>query len=326
MPSRRVIFVLEPFPFPAGGVALIYRHAEILVQDGIPAFVALPEKPPVDFYATTAPLIVHGGKMPWRHGDVFVIPEGFSNYVKAIARAPVRRLMFCQNQYYLPFTDSPQAGFGEFGVHGVIASSESVRSFFLDVYGLADVPLIPCSIDTALFSPAPAKRRQIAYMPRKLPQEAEFIRSVFQRRHRLYSGIPWVAIEGKTQREVATILADSEIFLSLAHKESLGLPPLEAMASGCLVAGFHGDGGREYMDQANGWWAETGDWKACVDGLAAAIKCLEAAGGELEARRAAMAATVQRYSPARMQDALLGFWRHELAKPIADSAWSSEPS
>ncbi len=321
MTNRRVIFILEPFDEPFGGVATIYRHAEILAQHGISAFVALREKPKVDFYGSHVPLIVHGGVMPAQLGDVYVIPEGFSSWVRALALAPlpVKRLMFCQNQYGLPFTASPNLGFAEFGVHGVIASSEAVRSFVGDLYGLTEIPLIPYALDTGIFFPTPVKRRQIAFMPRKLPRDAAFIQNAFRRRHVRYANVPWVAISKVTQRESAAILAESDVFLSLSHQESFGLPPLEAMACGCLVAGYHGDGGREYMTTENGWWAETGDWKACVDGLAAALDLLHSGGNPLTARRAAMAATVIRYSPARMESALLDFWRQELAEPFPQS-------
>jgi glycosyltransferase involved in cell wall biosynthesis len=35
--------------------------------------------------------------------------------------------------------------------------------------------------------------------------------------------------------------------LTLSPREGFGLPPLEAMAAGCTVAGFHGGGGMQYM-------------------------------------------------------------------------------
>ena len=312
--ANRVIFLMEPFPFPSGGVATIYRHAEILADYGIAAFVALPKKPPVDFYSSRAQLIVHGNQMQPQPGDVFVIPEGFPQHVKALESVPVKRIMFCQNQYYLPFPEQPGSGATEFGVHTIVASSEAVRTCFRDVYGIADMPLIPYAIDPAVFSTTTAKRRQIAFMPRKLGQEVPFLKATFRRRHRRHADIPWIAIHNATQRQAAQVMAESAVFLSLSHKESFGLPPLEAMASGCLVAGFHGDGGREYMTTDNGWWAETGDWKPCIDGLAAALDLLDSGGPALAARREAMAATVARYSVARMETALLAFWREELAR------------
>jgi len=314
--QRRVIFVLEPFESPSGGVAVIYRHVEILSNYNIKAYVALPNKPKRDFYGSTAPLIIHGNQFQFEVGDIWVIPEGFAQYLQALRPARIRQLMFCQNQYCLPYGNDPRAGFlEEFGVHGVIASSESIRSFFRDVYGMADVPIIPYAIDTEIYKPAPSKRRQVAFMPRKLPRDARLICKIFQRRHPRHADIPWVAIEGTTQREAARAMGESEIFLSLSHQESFGLPPLEAMACGCLVAGYHGDGGREYMNTANGWWAETGDWKTCVDGIAAAIDLLNTGGAALQARQEAMSETLARYNPSRMESILLEFWKTELAKP-----------
>lgn len=307
---------MEPFPFPAGGVAVVYKHVELLAKHGFDAYVALPNKPEVDFYDTRAPLLLHGGALDPRPGDIWVLPEGFQAYVNVLRPCPITLLMFCQNQYYLQFNADPHLGFAEFGVDGVIASSESVRSFFRDVYGLEKLPLIPCAIDTQVFAPAPSKQLQIACMPRKLGEEAGFIQATFRRRHARYADVPWVAIAGKAQREGAAMLAESSVFLSLSHKESFGLPPLEAMASGCLVTGFHGDGGREYMTPENGWWAETGDWLACADGLAAALDVLQEDGPALKAKREAMAATVERYSLARMEEALISFWREEVAKPV----------
>jgi glycosyl transferase family 1 len=134
-----------------------------------------------------------------------------------------------------------RAGIAEFGVHRVIASSEAVRDFFRGIYAIPDLPLLPCAVDPGRFRPAARKKRQIAFMPRKLKADAAFISQVDQRG-------AWVK------------------FLSLSHKESFGLPPLEAMACGCIVAGFHGDGGREYMIPKN---ADMGDYKGCAEAPAA---------------------------------------------------------
>ncbi len=316
MKNRRIIYILLPFAFPAGGVAVIYEHVEILSRHGFRAFVALPEKPAVDFYQTKAPLLIHHGNLNVQPGDIYVIPEDFRDYMEALRNVPARKIMFCQNQYYLPFSDNPSAGFAEYHVDGLIVSSESLRNFFGDVYAMHDVPLIPCAVDTGLFSAKPHKVRQIAYMPRKLPAEAAFIEATFKRMYKEYAEIPWVSISNKTRREAAGILGISEVFLSLSHKDSFGLPPLEAMACGCLVAGFHGDGGREYMNDRNGWWAETGDWLGAVRGLAKALKLAEKGGGQLEELRGEMARTVGRYSTERMQRELLGFWEQEIRTPF----------
>jgi glycosyltransferase involved in cell wall biosynthesis len=313
MRNGRILYVLEPFPIPYGGVATIYRHVEILHGHGLPASVAISKAPARDFYATTAPLLIHGGHLNElvREGDAVVIPEGFKSYLQSLVSTPAKRLMFCQNHHYLPFAQSPNLGIAEFNVDGVIASSNAIRSFFRDVYGIMDVPLLPYAIDPNLFRPADLKKRQIVYMPRKLGRDAAFIESVFKRRYPRHAGVPWIPIHDVSQSEAAKILGESEVFLSLSHRESFGLPPLEAMACGCLAAGFHGEGGLEYMTVENGWWAGAGDWKSTTDGLAAAFDLLDAEGPALDSKRDAMASTVRRYSPARLESELLAFWQKE---------------
>lgn len=314
MPQRRIIYFLEPIAVPVGGVAAIYRHVEILAANGIEAYVALREKPKLDFYGTTAPALI-GGVMPQQH-DICVIPELYAGLVKVLMTTQAKRLMFCQNQYCLPFTANASVGISEFGVHGIVVSSVAIQDFFRDVYGLSGLPLIPYAIDTKRFSAPARKSRQIAFMPRKLPEDAHFIANAFRRRHPHYADLRWVAIDGVTQAQAAKLMSDSALFLSLSHKESFGLPPLEAMSCGCLVSGYHGDGGREYMTAKNGWWAETGDWKACVDGLAAALELFDRGGADYDKRRREMAATVELYNPNRLETELLAFWRRELEQPF----------
>jgi hypothetical protein len=71
------------------------------------------------------------------------------------------------------------------------------------------------------------------------------------------------------------------------------------------------------MSAENGWWAETGDWLACTDGLAAALHLFDKGGAELDARREMMAQTVERYNPRRLEAELIAFWRRELATPFS---------
>lgn len=327
MSDRRIIYVLRPKSFPFGGAKGIYRHVEILHAHGFPAFVALHRKPRIDFYESKAPLLIFGSffmrsrasiQRAVRPGDIWVIPEAYMSYIRALSVTPAKRIMICQSQYSLPFTADPLAGLAEFGAHSLLVTTESQMQFFRDVYGRADdVSYIQgYEVNPAIFSPASQKKRQIAFMPRKLPADAPFIQATFKRRYPRYADVPWVSIDHLPQNEVARIMSESAVFLSLSHKDALGLPPLEAMACGCLCAGYHGDGGRTYMTPENGWWANDGDWLACVDGLAAALAVFDGEAGDAAAYRRAMARTVEEYSPQRLEAALVDFWRRELATPF----------
>ena len=69
------------------------------------------------------------------------------------------------------------------------------------------------------------------------------------------------------EAQVARLLGESEILLSLSQRESLGLVPLEAMSCGCLVAGFHGQGGLEYTSLGNGFWFGSDDELGVAEAL-----------------------------------------------------------
>jgi hypothetical protein len=311
--SGRIVFFLAPFTVPFGGVATILDHVRVLSKNGMSAWVAMPEQPALDFYQTEAPTIIYRDSLKVFEDDICVFPEGLLSYTHAVNGRPAKRLMFCQNQYYLPFSSRPELGFSEFNLDGVIASSLAVQSCLEDLYGLVNIPLIPYAIDPSTYARESNKNRQIAFMPRKLGNYVPFIQATFVRMYPDYSDVSWVAIHQMTRREAAKALSESAIFLSLSEKESFGLPPLEAMASGCVVAGFHGDGGREYMNEGNGWWAETGDWRACVHGLAAALETFDKGGEELEGYHRRAMQTVEAYSVEIMEEKLLAYWRHELA-------------
>ena len=96
----------------------------------------------------------------------------------------------------------------------------------------------------------------------------------------------------------------------MGRNEGFGLPPIEAMASGCVIAGLVADGGRDYATEANGFWQMTDDHMGLVDGIAAALDQTETEDGR-RARRdmlQAGAATAAQYSLSSMEEDLLAFW------------------
>jgi len=103
-------------------------------------------------------------------------------------------------------------------------------------------------------------------------------------------------------------MSESTIFLSLQRFEGFGLPALEAMAAGCLVVGFAGDGGWEYADHTNGIWIPEDDLEAAADGLAAAVAGLRSATPESSAMIEAGKATASGYGPERQRKVLVALF------------------
>ncbi|NND62759.1 MAG: glycosyltransferase [Flavobacteriaceae bacterium] len=83
-------------------------------------------------------------------------------------------------------------------------------------------------------------------MPRKLNIDAVQVLNILHLRGLLKD---WEIIEIKNMNEqqVANTLKECAIFMSFNHREGFGMPPAEAMNCGCLVVGYAGQGGNEYM-------------------------------------------------------------------------------
>jgi len=292
-----------------GGVRTIYRQVEALNRNGVEAAVLNPLGHPT-WFKSEVPVIRSGG-LSFEVRDAIVFPEAFTvgdPITRQLLQMRASRHVFCQSYLYalngIISERTPQS----LGITSAYACSSTVARFLREVFGFADVPVVPCMVDTTVFRPG-LKTPSIAYMPRRLPETAELIRKVFLRRHPSLSSVPWRPINGRTEEETAEILSTSAVFLSLSHQEGFGLPPLEAMASGCVVVGFHGGGGREYATASNGLWTDPDDIVATADALALAVKGFEAGNsltlGLIENGRV----TATSYSQERMERALLQYFR-----------------
>jgi glycosyltransferase involved in cell wall biosynthesis len=94
----------------------------------------------------------------------------------------------------------------------------------------------------------------------------------------------------------------------LSFLESFGLVPLEAMASGAIVAGFHGYGGLEYASAENGFWFPPDHLEEVADALARILSGLEINDPKVAKMRDAGFTTAAGYSKDRTRAALREFY------------------
>lgn len=245
----------------------------------------------------------------FRRDDILVIPEDSPNALRTVAGMPHRAVVFCQNHFSLAshafasLDKFPLASFPAFIACGRLAALSIARAF-----PHATIDVVPCFADERVFRPSASRDDIIAYMPRKRDQQALMIRNFFGKFHPRHSGFTWMAIDGLAERAVGQVLGRSKLFLSLSRLEAVGMASLEAMASGCVCAGFTGIGGREFASPANGFWVGEDDCEAAADALAQAADVVKAGGARLGRYQEASRATARQWSYAAFRSALEEVW------------------
>ncbi|ACU88239.1 conserved hypothetical protein [Desulfomicrobium baculatum DSM 4028] len=253
---------------------------------------------------------VRAGEAAMKAGDTYVVPEGWPNALVLGLKRGCRTIVYCQNWSYLFHGLEPGIHWRDLPVE-FLAVSDPVAWHMEQVLG-KQPPIIRPALDTRLFHPPASKpggTLRIGFMPRKNKALAEQIRRIFEERNPR-AGVEWIPIHGLDRPGVAEALRSCHVFLVTGFPEGCPLPPLEAMACGCLCVGFTGFGGWDYMRQVephgyaphgyalrdvpwggNGWWSADGDVLGVVVGLERAVQALPQGSAIL----AQMAQTVATY-------------------------------
>lgn len=326
---KTFIFV-PPLAKMTGGLAVLFQLAERIMQAGfevslVPREPGRPVAPP-----RLVPLITPWENLDLQPADLWLVPEGWANALAPGLRAGARCLVYVQNWAYLFSSLPPKVSWHDLDV-SFVSVSRPVAWFVGQALG-RDSPVLPPAIETRVFSPPlrkPQEPLRVAYMPRKNKALAEMIRSVWEARNARRSKpleLTWLEIHGQSPSGVARLLRSAQIFLATGFPEGCPLPPLEAMACGCLPVGFTGLGGWEYMTQVhahgwkpwwpapenkwpgNGFWVPDGDVLAAVTALEEAVELWQSGGKPLHSVLDAGAQTAHAFSSQRQQERVEELW------------------
>jgi len=307
----RIIY-LNPFEKSeiSGGIKTAYRHVELLREIGYDVYIWQPSGK-ATWLETNAALLSDQTIDFVKPTDILVFPESLHNdvFIPFITSVKAKKkILFCQNQYNLFNQLIPKKSFSELGFDDIVCCSNTVKVFFEDVFKFRNLSIIPHYIDREQFKPA-TNQLQIALTPRKLPLHAKFILQVFRIKYPEFSHVKVAAFHDAHEYKVAEILGQSAVLLALSNRESFGLVPVEAMAAGCLVAGYHGYGGLEYATAANGFWYGADENEKVADSIAHLLRGIGSRADWVAAMRDATRATVQRYDRQSTKLALLTYFK-----------------
>lgn len=259
---------------PTGGVLVIFRCVEILRAHGIDArVVALPiNDTPTDlqikWFASQAPII------QWEeacgltaHECIYVLPEDlcmgwhqttFKARNQTLQLSKARIVVFAQNRRDMfrnlskdwpAMPERKSTLLGRSNLLGVLCVSALEQTYWQTIYPDLHVWCKPNSVDTNFFKPAIKRENIAAFIGKPGQTLAEAQHLLLALRH---SGLAkdwrFCNLQGKPQHEVAQTMAKADLFLTFGTVESFGLAAAEAMASGCIVIGYHGGVPEEFFN------------------------------------------------------------------------------
>ena len=309
------IFYVNDGLHTAGGQMINLEHVASLRRMGFDArFLILrnPAEAPGAFTPRFPP--PHEG-LPWQWTaddltpeDYVVLPEMFGRGLKTLRDTSARKVIHNQNPYYT-FGAFPDLGaVAAWGCRAIIAGSVFGAERLKAMGWRGPIAPVRVFVDP-LFAQDPMAPRplQVAFMPRKRGFEARLVHGVLHSLRPDLKDVPWAAVADMSRAQAAEVVRRSAVFLSLSYYEGLGLPPLEALAAGTLVVGYHGYGGLEYATAENGDWFEDERHVEIAQVLASRLDALKA-GETFEARRRAGAASAAAFSRERFEAELRAAW------------------
>ena len=277
----RIIYLCPNSNLPTGGIRVIYRHSEMLAQNGFESAVFHPYDP--EFSCTWFEHNVNLCKSALydKSSDLIVIPEAWAEkFGQQCIDSGLHFAIFVQNGYYIhPHADSTDFTGGhlrdiyaaaDFILSISDDSTAAIRLAYPQVSKEKILRLIP-NVDEAFIGEIDWSKKEkiITYMPRKLSGHASLVKFYLSP----YLPEDWsiLPIENVSGSELVSLLARSSIFLSFSDLEGFGMPPLEAAFSGNLVVGYTGQGGKEYFLSPIFQPISNGDFKHFVEAVNLAL-------------------------------------------------------
>jgi glycosyltransferase involved in cell wall biosynthesis len=281
--ENRLFFLCPDNDIPSGGVKQIYRQVDLLNENGFDAYVIHNrENYRASWFKNETKIlrnrfifktIKYARKQDYsqfrkkydslvlkylkeisfeiRDSDYVIFPEIYAQFISDI-NIECKKVIFNQNCYYTFLNKKNNYSFDKNYstkyVEAVIVVSKNSEEYLKLAFQNIRIFRTRLGISSDRFNFSINKKKQIAYMPRKLKNDVEQVINIINLRGNL-NDWNFIAIDGEKEELVAKILKESALFLSFNHKEGFGLPPAEAMACGCVVIGYQGEGGKEYFNE-----------------------------------------------------------------------------
>ncbi len=255
--------------------------------------------------------------------DFVIIPEGFPNVMEKFSQLPCKKFVFAQSWYYILNALSAHQTWQQFGIRDVISISDGITEYLNAIMPGLQIKQYSQSIDRAVFKPKhfTEKFPKIAFMPGRSQDAILKTFNVIKTFYCFYPQYRWFRfdeLKGLTKEEFADRLGESAFALYTDEIAGFGTMPLEAMSCGTHVIGWTPLGGKEYMNQTNGFWAHNGDVFQLAELMGIAIERYLSGQMDNEAVNEEYEKTLTRYTPEKEKESVLNIYNQYVHERIAE--------
>lgn len=196
--------------------------------------------------------------------DFLFIPEGFPNIMESVSQLPCKKIVLTQSWFYI--LNSMQIGqkWQHFGFSDAISVSDGITEYLNAIMPGLKIKKQTVSIDRTLFKKKDMteKSPMIVYMGGRSYDSQLKVHNVIKTFYSFYPQYRWIRfheLRGLSKEDFAEQLSNAAFALYTDEIAGFGTLPLEAMACGTHVIGWTPLGGKEYMNEKNGFWTTNGD-------------------------------------------------------------------
>lgn len=230
---------------PTGGIKVIYQHCMLLRELGIDAKPVLMGSYHGNLFHFDIPTVKYDEVVNTIKPEDIVVATEFKPY-EGLLFKDATKILFLQNWIGLTQWLAPkdkERSYIELGYNKVITCSQFCSEYVQEHMNIPAVT-ITNGIDLSVFQPEKTKRisNRVLAMSRKNPTDLETIKKLLKN-----SDYDIRVVDGLTQNQLIEEYQSADIFVATGYPEGFSLPPLEAMACGCVVVGFTGGAGAEFM-------------------------------------------------------------------------------
>lgn len=197
--------------------------------------------------------------------DILVIPEGFPDVMEKTYQISCKRVVLAQSWMYVLSSMNAGQKWQHFGIKDVISVSDFITEYLNVIMPGLEIKNIKQGIDRNLFYPPKKiseKYPMVAFIPGRGGESQLKTYNIIKNFYSFYPHLQFVRffeMSNMNKEEFAERLRNCAFALYTDDIAGFGTFPLEAMACGTHVVGWSPYGGKEYINEKNGYWCNNGE-------------------------------------------------------------------